>query len=89
LFGQGAGLIDSIKSVKEVAQDIVTEAEAFSEITDHRSLKKGTRKIPTGTSVPLDLPSQWVTPNLIQIFRTAIARAIEWAREIGLKASGL
>jgi hypothetical protein len=44
LFGQGAGLIDSIKSVKEVAQDIVTEAGAFSEITDHRSLKKGNKK---------------------------------------------
>jgi hypothetical protein len=44
LVGQGAGLIDSIKSVKEVAQDIVTEAGAFSEITDHRSLKKGNKK---------------------------------------------
>jgi NAD(P)H-dependent flavin oxidoreductase YrpB (nitropropane dioxygenase family) len=28
-FGQDAGLIDSIKSVKEVVQDIVTEAEAI------------------------------------------------------------
>jgi NAD(P)H-dependent flavin oxidoreductase YrpB (nitropropane dioxygenase family) len=26
-FGQDAGLIDSIKSVREVVQDIVTEAE--------------------------------------------------------------
>ena len=44
MFGQGAGLIDYIKSVEEVAQDIVNEAEAFSEITDHRSLKKGNKK---------------------------------------------